>query len=158
MDVKIKSNEGNFKYRVAGAIIKDNKLLMVNICNNGFYCLPGGHIHLGENSLDAIHREINEEVGITCKTVKLIALNENFFNAKRGKMHEVCYFYLIEPNEDINTKDYDIVENDEGELKPLHFKWCPLEELNTVDFRPKNLIEKFQNKNFDFEHFIMKEE
>ena len=28
-------------------------------------------------------------------------------------MHEVCYFYVIEPNEDIKTEDYDVVENDE---------------------------------------------
>ena len=91
MDVKIKSEQGSFKYRVAGAIVKDNKLLMVDICNNGFYCLPGGHIHLGEDSLEAIKREVNEEVGITCKTVKLVALCENFFESKWGNMQEVCY-------------------------------------------------------------------
>jgi len=157
MDVRIKSEEGAFKYRVAGVVVKDNKLLMVNICNNGFYCLPGGHIHLGEDSLTAIKREINEEVGITCKSVKLISLVENFFTAKDRKMHEVCYFYLIEPNEDINTQDYDIVENDEGIMKPLHFKWCPLGELETVDFRPKQLVNKLKNKNFELEHFIIKE-
>lgn len=157
MDVRIKSEEGAFKYRVAGVIVKDDKLLMVNICNNGFYCLPGGHIHLGEDSLTAINREIGEEVGITCKSVKLISLIENFFIAKNRKMHEVCYFYLIEPNEDIETKDYDIVENDEGVMKPLHFKWCPLNELETVDFRPNQLVEKLKNKNFELEHFIVKE-
>ena len=95
MDVKIKSDEGCFKYRVAGAVIKDNKLLMVDICDNGFYCLPGGHIHLCEDSLTAIKREIGEEVQITCKTIKLIALAENFFTGKKGQMHEVCYFYMI---------------------------------------------------------------
>ena len=157
MDVKIKSNEGNFKYRVAGAVIKNKKLLMVNICNNGFYCLPGGHIHLGEDSQTAMKREIGEEVGITCKNMKLVSLAENFFKAKKGLMHEVCYFYVIEPNENIATEDYDIVENDEGELKPLHFKWCPLEEIDKVDFRPKNLAEKFKNEDFEFEHFIIKE-
>ena len=72
-------------------------------------------------------------------------------------MHEVCYFYVIEPNENIATKDYDIVENDEGELKPLHFKWCPLDEIDKVDFRPKNLIKKFKEEDFEFEHFIIKE-
>lgn len=157
MDVRIKSEEGNFKYRVSGAVIKEGKLLMVNICNNGFYCLPGGHIHLGEDSLTAVKREINEEVGITCKSIKLIALGENFFSGKKGKMHEVNYIYMIEPNEDMDTNDYEVVENDEGELKPLHFKWCPLNEIDKVDFRPKTLINKFKNKSFEFEHFITKE-
>lgn len=157
MDVKIKSDEGSFKYRVAGAVIKDDKLLMVNICDNGFYCLPGGHIHLGEDSLMGMKREIGEEVGITCKNIELIGLVENFFDGKKGRMHEVCYFYKIEPNEDLNTEDYEIVENDEGELKPLKFKWCPLNEIEKVDFRPKILVDKFKRKNFQFEHFIIKE-
>ena len=157
MDVRIKSDEGNFKYRVSGAIIKDGKLLMVNICNNGFYCLPGGHIHLGEDSLTAVKREINEEVGITCKNVQLIALGENFFSGKKGKMHEVNYVYMIEPNEDIATTDYNVVENDEGELKPLHFKWCLLDEIDQVDFRPSILKDKFKAKDFSFGHFITKE-
>ena len=157
MDVKIKSDEGSFKYRVAGAVIKDEKLLMVDICDNGFYCLPGGHIHLGEDSVTALRREIKEEVGLTCKNIQLVSLAENFFKAKRGYMHEVCYFYMIEPNEDIKTQDYVIVENDEGELKPLHYKWCPLNEIDKVDFRPKQLKEKFKNKNFEFEHFVIKE-
>ena len=80
MDVKIKADEGCYKYRVSGVIVKDNKLLTVNICDNGFYCLPGGHIHLGEDSVTAVNREIKEEVGITCKSVKLLSLIENFFD------------------------------------------------------------------------------
>jgi hypothetical protein len=42
-------------------------------------------------------------------------------------------------------------------MKPLHFKWCPLDEIDMVDFRPNILINKFKNKNFEFEHFIIKE-
>ena len=157
MDVRINSDEGIFKYRVAGLIVKDNKVLTVNICNNGFFCLPGGHIHLGENSNVAMRREIGEEVGITCKEIKLVALTENFFQSKKGKMHEVCYTYLIEPNEEMSTEDYEIVENDEGIMKPLQFKWCDIDSLDTIDFRPKILIEKLKNRNFEFEHFIVED-
>ena len=157
MDIKIKSEQGNFKYRVSDAVMKEDKILMVDICDNGFYCLPGGHIHLGEDSLEAIKREIGEEVGITCKSVKLIALCENFFKTNKGNMHEVGYFYLIEPNEEMKTNDYEVIENDEGELKPLKFKWCPLTEIDKVDFRPSLLKDKFKNKNFNFEHFIVKD-
>ena len=82
MDVKIKCEEGNFKMRVAGLIVKEGKLLTVDICNNGFYCLPGGHVHLGESSLEAIKREMEEEVNLTCKEAKLLAIIENFFTGK----------------------------------------------------------------------------
>ena len=72
-------------------------------------------------------------------------------------MHEVNYVYVIEPNEDIKTEDYEVVENDEGELKPLHFKWCPIDQIDKVDFRPQQLAKKFKNKDFAFEHIIIKE-
>lgn len=153
MDVKIKSEVGNFKMRVAGLVIKEEKLLTVNICDNGFYCLPGGHVHLGESSAEAIEREIKEEVNLTCKSKRLLAIIENFF----GKTHEVCYYYVISPNEDIEVKDYSIVENDEGELKNLEFKWIALDELKNHDFRPSVLIESLEKRDFDFKHIITRD-
>lgn len=157
MDVKIKVDEGNFKMRVAGLIIKDDKLLTVNICNNGFYCLPGGHVHLGESSVEAIKREMQEEVEFTCKEAKLLALVENFFEGRGKKYHEVCYFYLYQPQEDFEVKDYTRIENDEGELKNLEFKWLELDKLQSYDFRPSVLIDKLQKRNFDFEHIISRD-
>lgn len=157
MDVKIKCDEGKFKMRVAGLIIKEGKLLTVDICNNGFYCLPGGHVHLGESSLEAIEREMGEEVGLTCKKATLLSIIENFFSAEGTKFHEVCYYYLYEPNEDVEVKDYSCIENDEGELKNLDFKWLELEKLKESNFRPFILAEKLSKKNFDFEHIIYKD-
>lgn len=157
MDVKIKSEEGNFKMRVSGLIIKDGKLLTVDIANNNFYCLPGGHVHLGESSLDAIKREIKEEVGVDALNVKLLSVIENFFTNNNGKVvHEVCYYYTVYA-EGVNTEDYTFVENDDGELKELKFKWFKLEDLTNVDFRPKVLAEKLAKRNFDFEHLITRD-
>ena len=155
MDVIIKSTDCDFKMRVAGALIKNDKLLTVQICNNGFYCLPGGHIHLGESSQEAIVREFKEEVNVTASKATLMSVVENFFVNKKGKqVHEVCYFYIVETNAPIDTTDYLFTENDEGELKELEFKWTNLKELHNANFRPAILIDKFENKNFNFEHII----
>ena len=141
--------------RVAGLIIKENKLLTVKICENTFYCLPGGHVHLGESSLDAIKREMKEEVEHECKKATLLTIAENFFvNQKGQKFHEVCYFYLYQPIEDVEIKDYTRVENDEGELVKLEFKWVDLNSLKDVDFRPTFLIDKLSKGDFSFEHII----
>lgn len=155
MDVKIKSKEGNFKMRVAGCIIKDDKLLTVNIGDNGFYCLPGGHVHLGESSIDSINREIKEEVNVNIKDIKLISIMENFFLDKENKIfHELCYIYIVNPSDDIETKDYSIVENDEGILRNLEFKWIHLDELRNSNFRPEILIDKLEKRNYEFEHIV----
>ena len=63
-DISIENEEYRFKYRVSGILIKDNKLLVVKINNNKFYCLPGGHVELMENTKDAVIREFKEETGI----------------------------------------------------------------------------------------------
>jgi len=155
MDVKIKSNECNFKMRVAGCLIKENKLLTVKICDNDFYCLPGGHVHVGESSKDSIIREFKEEVNVTCNDIKLISITENFFlNKEKKKVHEICYFYLVDTNDEIEVKDYSCVENDEGIMKNLEFKWIDLNALKDANFRPNILINKLMKKNYEFEHII----
>ena len=50
MDIKIDSNEGKFKFRVCGILKHQNKYLIVKINNNKFYCLPGGHVELDEDT------------------------------------------------------------------------------------------------------------
>ena len=49
-DVRIKIGEKRFKFRVAGIIEKDDKLLLVRMNDNPFFCFPGGHVELLENT------------------------------------------------------------------------------------------------------------
>ena len=56
-DIKLSVDDVKFKYRVSGILIVDGKVLTVKIANNDFYCLPGGHVELFENTKDAILRE-----------------------------------------------------------------------------------------------------
>jgi len=154
MDIRIKANEGHYKCRVCGAVIKDDKLLVVEINHDGFNCLPGGHVQLGESSHDALLREIGEEVGITCTNTKLVALIENFFDKPDRKMHELCFCYVAETNDEMNMDDYEFIENDNGELKSLQFRWIKLDDLPNVDFRPKVFGDKLAKRDFEFEHII----
>lgn len=155
MDVKIVDNnsEWEFKMRVCGCIIKDDKLLVVEMCDNGHYCLPGGHVHVGENSFDAIKRECKEEVLADVENKGLLSINENFFCKKNGKkIHEVGYYYLLDS--DISAVDFIRTENDEGELKKLDFRWINLDDLDKVDFRPSILIPQLKARDFKFRHNV----
>lgn len=158
MDVKIKSESGNFKHRVCGVIVKDNKVLGVNICDNGFFCCPGGHVHLGEDTITAIGREMLEETGFDCKRERLLAVVENFFGTEKKVFHELGFYYLLSLKDELfEIKDFDVLENDEGELKNLEFKWFDIDKLGEVDFRPVAIKEKLIKHNFEFEHIVNKD-
>lgn len=159
MDVKIKSEEGVFKYRVNGLVLHNDKVLTVDIADNGFFCLPGGHVHLGEDSFEAVRREVKEETGIEADKVSLFAIIENFFPGKNNcKMHEVGVYYLVEAKDlKGRDKDFELIENDEGKLVKLNFKWISLDEIEEANFRPDKLKTKLKKRDFSFEHFIVKD-
>ena len=157
IDVRIDTEDKGFKYRVCGIVIQDNKILIQKIKNNKFYCLPGGHVEIGENTEEAVIREMQEETGNEYKVELLIAINENFFMHKEKRYHELGFYYILSPKKRIETKDYSIIEIDKGEPKKLEFRWVKLEELKDIDFRPAFLIEKLVNKDFKLKHIITEE-
>ena len=155
MDLRIVGNNHKFKCRVNGILIHEDKILAVKICNNDFYCCPGGHIHLNEDSKSAIEREFYEETGIRVKESKLFCIMENFFNIKGKNIHEIGFYYLL-TGEDLMDKvnDFTLVEDDEGVMKNLEFRWFDLNNLENCNFEPVVVIDKLKNKNFEFEHMI----
>lgn len=155
-DVKLSTDKGIFKYRVSGVLIVDNKILALRMMNNDFYCLPGGHVALGEFSNEAVEREFEEEVKTPVIVKKPIAIIESIFERKdKVKVHEVGITYILEQKGDLKIpfEDYDIIEIDDGMEKPLHFKWISLEEINNYDFRPAILKEQLSRKCFELNHY-----
>jgi len=158
-DVKIVTDTCNFKFRVCGIVCIDDKILTVQMHNNGFYCLPGGHVELGEDTESAILREMKEELGYSVRITKLIAIVENFFNGKNNKaFHELGFYYMVEPinKNDLRLDNYTIIENDKGENIKLEFKWISYTDLKETNFKPSFLKDKLANKNYDFAHYIIK--
>lgn len=160
-DIKIENLSGNFKFRVNGILMHDDEILVVKMNNNPFYCLPGGHVKLGEDSKSAVIREIKEETGYDSHINKLVSVTENFFVRKNGKkIHELGFYYLLnlDNKEIINNKEYEKTEeSEENEEKiNLHFKWVPINELKDIEFKPQELKEKLEDGNADFQHLIIK--
>ncbi len=149
-DVKINSEEGKFKFRVCGILKVKDKYLTVKIQDNEFYCLPGGHVELGEDTDSAVLREMKEELGYEIKIVKLVSIIQNFFKNKEGKLfHELGYYYIVEPKniKDVNLEDYEVIEHDKGKDIRLEFKWFTLEQLKQERFLPKVLTEHLDSSN-----------
>lgn len=158
-DIKIKTDKKKFKYRVNGIVIKDNKILTIKMKNNISYCLPGGHVELGEDSKTAVIREMLEELDTNVTIQKELAVVENFYTDKNGLLtHEISFYYIVNSDNfsNISLEDYSKYENDKGEIKQHNFVWLPINTLHDFDFRPTFIKEKLINNNYEFEHIIIK--
>lgn len=159
MDIKIKSEEGRFKFRVCGIVEKDQKFLVIRMNENKFYCLPGGHVELGEDTQTAVLREMKEELGYEVEIKKFACVHQNLFKTEDGKpFHELGFYYIVQPiNSKIETKNYYRTENDKGEIKTHEFRWVTKCELENLDFRPETIKNAILNNAENFECYITKE-
>lgn len=71
-----------------------------------FYRPPGGGIHFGERSDVALHREIQEELGVKIEYPRLLGVLENLFTLEGAPGHEVVFIY------DAQFKDKALYESD----------------------------------------------
>ena len=127
--------------------------------NHTSYCLPGWHVELGEDTRTAILREMLEEIDTPVSIYKELAIVENFYLDKKNfQTHELSFYYIVVPEDwcNIPLENYTKTENDKGEIKCHNFEWLDISSLNALDFRPEFIKEKFINKDYHFEHIIIK--
>lgn len=156
--IKMKTNDYNFKFRVSGLIIKNNKLLLVDMDDSGFLCLPGGYVELGETTEEAVKRELNEEIRQDVRIEKYLGVVENYFiNKYNKKMHEISFYYLMNfVNNDIGYDEFTLIENDKGHKIKLDFKWVDINDLDNFDVRPA-FLKRIINNKLEFNHLIFDE-
>lgn len=152
-DIKFSTNNYKFKFRVAGLLIIDNKLLVVKMNDNDFFCLPGGHAKLMENTNESILREFKEETKIEVIVDRLLFITENFFDGKLGSFHELGFYYLLKAKDNVNLKDFSLIEKDEELDLKLEFKWINIDELD--NFKPEFIKDEIKNLSNDIKHFTI---
>ncbi|MBQ4059066.1 MAG: NUDIX domain-containing protein [Lachnospiraceae bacterium] len=134
-DIQIIDNETVFNYRVSGAVIKDNKILLNRLKSDDFWTFVGGKVAIGENSEKAIIREYYEETGANIVVERLAACVENFFVFNSKEWHEILFLYLIkDENEELDmfAGEREIKDNSDG-----IYKWFDLAELDKIKIKPE---------------------
>lgn len=153
--IRLKTEEFYFKFRASGLIIKNNKVLVVEMDNNGYYCLPGGYVEIGETTEEAVVRELKEEIGKDVRILGYLGMVENYFTTKSlRRMHEVSCYYLMELVEDVPTEDFSLIENDKGYIVKLDFKWIDISEIDNYIIKPSFLKDLVKQPYLEFKHLI----
>ena len=154
--IRMKNEDFYFKFRSAGIIIKNNKVLLVEMDNNGYYCLPGGYVEIGETTVDAIKREYAEEAKMNVRVLKYLGMVENYFVTKSlRRMHEISCYYLLDIEDNNNLENFSLIENDNDHIVRLDFKWIDINEIDNYDIRPSFLKNLLKSPELEFKHLIL---
>ena len=110
--------------------------------------LPGGRINYFEDSLNAIKREIKEELGYNLD-FKFSSLQEIFIKKENKQIMQYCFCYKSIYKEEIKEEIFKSLD-DENQ----YFYWVDIDKLNSYNIIPKSNL-KLINK--DINHIIDKE-
>lgn len=121
---------------VAGIIVKGDKILLTKrsplLVEGGKWCLPGGGVEKGERSVNAVKREIREEVGLRSTDAKLLFVHEEII--KRLNLHANVFVFEV--------KTY-------GKAKPnwevSDYEWFTKSKINNLDiaFNHRDILNKY---------------
>lgn len=127
----------NINITARGIIIFNEKMLVVDIVNNNFYCLAGGKLEPKEDILECIDRELIEELGIKPEIGRLLYIN-TFFD--KNNIKNIDFIFEVK-----NGKDYLDSENINRthafELSEI--RWIGREE--DVNFLPAEIYKDFKD-------------
>ncbi len=156
MDLTLKTGNGLFNHRVAGVIVKNNKLLaQVNTDTNEYY-LVGGRVQFGESSEEALVREIKEELGINITNYKPIWVNECFFNIQDIRFHEIGIYYLVNiDNTGFCHYDSKFATNEFG--KTNYYEWLDINNLNNIVLYPQFIKNEIKEETKNLKLIITRE-
>lgn len=146
MDISFKFSNDKFNYRVCAMMITDGKILTMKDERSPYYYLPGGRVKIGETAENAVIREVQEELGITPKTIRPLWLNQAFFTEEIDNLHyhELCIYFLM----DITDTDL-LSRGEQFTIKEgchTHtFEWLEFDRLKNEYFYPLFLKKEIFN-------------
>lgn len=133
-----------FKKKHIGAyavMIDDGKIALIRKSRGGYkgkLDLPGGGIEHDELPIEAVKREVMEEVGIEVDHIQLLDVSSVCFKWNIDKntienLHHIGIFYTA----DFKSKD---LKEDADGRDSLGAKWYPISELTKEELSPFTIL------------------
>lgn len=127
---------------IARAVILKDGALLVNGNTNKktgdkYVALPGGHVDPGEHCLEALKREIEEELAASCEVGSLLFVTENIYPGREKdekQRHELTLFFEATISGEQTNPDGTI--NSPEKWKNFH--WLKADQLPGANLLPSD--------------------
>ena len=128
---------------IARAILWKDDALLVNANHNAktgedYVALPGGHVDPGEHCVQALQREIEEELAAKCQIGDLQFVSENIYAGRRqneSQRHELTLVFAGTIGGEGTRADGTIASPE----KDKNFRWLPKSELANANLLPADI-------------------
>lgn len=125
---------------IARGVTIENGAILVNRNSNAktgeSYCaLPGGHVDEGESCVEALRREVEEEMGATVSVGDLCFVAESVYAGRHdwdGKRQEVTLFFHAKLISELQVENGKILSPESDK----NFVWLPLGEIEATNVLP----------------------
>ena len=126
---------------IARAVIVRDGALLVNGNSNKktgdkYVALPGGHVDPGESCIEALKREIEEELAAKCEVGELVFVVEDIYPGREKdekQRHELTLFFSAILSGETTRADGTL----ESPEKWKNFHWLPLAQLSEANLLPR---------------------
>jgi len=129
------------RIRVAGIVIRNDKLLVTGYSINGrrFFSLPGGGQEYGETAEQALHRELDEETALKLESCELAYVAETFFPDPfdAEPLHLIGLYFRTKSSGEARLG---FVSPDSPEASIMdELRWVSRKELKQIPLYPEGL-------------------
>ena len=141
-DLRFKSNDKLFYYRVGAIIIEENHILMVTCDTVDYYYSIGGAVSHGESAETALEREVREETGVDYEIDRLVFIYENIFTENNQSFHGMELFFLMKPR---GTRAGLVCKSYGLDGAKEHLFWLPIDALDDIKLFPEFFKKRLRN-------------
>ena len=152
MDISVELENYKLNVRTCAFIRCKGEILVCEHKNKNYYSLPGGRVKVGEDSKEALLRELKEELNYDLgeNDLRITRVIENFFVSKGQNVHEYLFVYLCDLDESLYNGDFKNLENEN-----ITMNWVKEEAFILFDVEPGVIKGIISNSNV--EHIVLKE-
>lgn len=134
-DVAVFVDGIKFNFRVSALIENKGRYLLEKSIKTDFLNMPGGRVLAGESTLDAIKRELEEELKLENVAPKLIKISEQFFVFDNTKYHELNFVYYVKLKNNNPLAQSDNIQNYDNQTQTM--LWIKRKNLKKYKILPE---------------------